>query len=111
MVNASINALLKASKIEPVGLNDDFEPLKVLLNQVKTIESQVEYNQLKQEIKKALAGLSTRERTAIVQRYYLGMSEKEMALSLSTPPGTVKWLLNTARESLRRLLGSERSAE
>jgi len=39
------------------------------------------------------------------------MSEKEMAAALDTPPGTVKWLLNTARARLRDLLGSERSDE
>jgi DNA-directed RNA polymerase specialized sigma24 family protein len=39
------------------------------------------------------------------------MNEKEMAESLSAAPGTVKWLLNAARERLRSLLHSERSAE
>jgi RNA polymerase sigma-70 factor (ECF subfamily) len=46
----------------------------------------------------------------IVQRYYLEMSEKEMAESLQAAPGTVKWLLNAARARLRGLLG-ERNAE
>jgi RNA polymerase sigma-70 factor, ECF subfamily len=47
----------------------------------------------------------------IVQRYYLEMSEKEMSQALDSPPGTVKWLLNSARARLRSLLGSERTAE
>lgn len=37
-------------------------------------------------------------------RYYLGLSEKEMAGLLETRPGTVKWLLNEARARLRGLL-------
>jgi DNA-directed RNA polymerase specialized sigma24 family protein len=44
----------------------------------------------------------------IVQRYFLDMSEKEMAAELDAAPGTIKWLLNAARERLRALL-AERS--
>ena len=47
----------------------------------------------------------------IVQRYYLEMSEAEMAQKLDVAPGTIKWLLHTARRRLRELLGSERSAQ
>jgi len=39
------------------------------------------------------------------------MNEKEMALELDAPPGTVKWLLNAARARLRELLGAERFVE
>jgi RNA polymerase sigma-70 factor (ECF subfamily) len=58
-----------------------------------------------------LTELPPRQRAVIVQRYYLEMSEKEMAEALDSPPGTVKWLLNAARARLRSLLGSERMAE
>jgi len=44
-----------------------------------------------------------------VQRYFLEMSEKEMAEAAGTSIGTVKWLLNAARTRLRALL--ERSEE
>jgi DNA-directed RNA polymerase specialized sigma24 family protein len=47
----------------------------------------------------------------VVQRYYLEMSEREMAQALKVAPGTVKWLLNAARARLRELLGSTRRAE
>jgi RNA polymerase sigma-70 factor (ECF subfamily) len=53
--------------------------------------------------------LTPRQRAAIVQRYFLEMSEKEMARELGSPTGTVKWLLNSARNKLRTLLGSERN--
>jgi RNA polymerase sigma-70 factor, ECF subfamily len=68
----------------------------------------VEYSQIKRDILDALGQLPPRQRAAIVQRYYLGMSEKEMALALDAAPGTVKWLLNSARTSLRALLNKER---
>jgi RNA polymerase sigma-70 factor (ECF subfamily) len=58
-----------------------------------------------------MQNLSSRQRAVIVQRYFLEMSEREMADELRTAPGTVKWLLNAARARLRNLLGSERSAQ
>lgn len=52
--------------------------------------------------------LSPRQRAVLVQRYYLEMSEREMAQHSETASGTIKWLLNAARERLRSLM-SERS--
>jgi RNA polymerase sigma-70 factor (ECF subfamily) len=52
----------------------------------------------------ALGGLSPEQRTAIVLRYYLNLSEAEMAVRLACPPGTVKSRLYTARQRLRQLL-------
>ncbi len=75
------------------------------------VENQVEYSQLKHEILAALSSLSPRQRAAIVGRYYLDMSEQEMARLLDAPRGTVKWLLNAARTRLRSLLVPERSME
>ena len=52
----------------------------------------------------ALAKLPPAQRAAIVQRYYLGMSEAEMAGSEDSPPGTIKWRLHAARKRLSNLL-------
>lgn len=52
----------------------------------------------------ALGKLTATQRTAIVMRYYLGMSESEMSCLLEHPPGTVKSRLNAARRRLRDLL-------
>jgi RNA polymerase sigma-70 factor (ECF subfamily) len=75
------------------------------------VEEQTEFNALKHEIFEALAALPPRQRAVIIQRYYLEMTEKEMAEALQAPPGTVKWLLNAARARLRSLLGRERMSE
>lgn len=48
--------------------------------------------------------LSPRQRAVIVWRYFLEMSEKEMAVEAGAATGTIKWLLNAARERLRSLL-------
>ena len=52
----------------------------------------------------ALEKLPPVQRAAIVQRYYLGMSEAEMAGSASSPPGTIKWRLHAAKQKLAKLL-------
>jgi len=109
VVNAALNAAQKADM--HLSLEGGSVQVEGLLSQAASVESEVEYIQLKQQIIVALAGLEPRQRVAVVQRYYLDMSEKEMAAALNTRPGTVKWILNTARAKLRDLLGSERSSE
>jgi RNA polymerase sigma-70 factor (ECF subfamily) len=71
---------------------------------------QVESNEVQNQIWDALQQLSPRQRAVVVQRYFLEMSEKEMAVESGTAAGTIKWLLNAARERLRALL-AERSDE
>jgi RNA polymerase sigma-70 factor (ECF subfamily) len=69
----------------------------------------VESLEFQDQIWEAMQRLSPRQRAVIVQRYFLEMSEKEMAEAAGTSIGTVKWLLNAARTRLRALL--ERSEE
>lgn len=52
----------------------------------------------------ALGKLTAGQRSAIVLRYYLDLSESEMSERLAVPPGTVKSRLHAARGRLRRLL-------
>jgi RNA polymerase sigma-70 factor, ECF subfamily len=110
IVNAALNCLEREKKQECFADQDTTE-LESLLEQAASVEEQLEFNTLKWKISEALAKLPPRQRAVIVQRYYLEMSEKEMSESLGSPPGTVKWLLNTARNRLRSLLDSERMAE
>lgn len=105
VVNAALNVAQKTNR--HLSLEGDLDQVERLLSQAASVESDVEYLQLKLQIIAALASLEPRQRAVVVQRYYLEMSEKEMAAALDAPPGTVKWLLNTARAKLRNLLGSE----
>ena len=109
VVNAALNAVRRDGK--SISLDADPALLEGLLAQAASVETQVEFTQRSREILQALSKLSPRQRAVIVQRYYLDMSEQEMAKALNAAPGTVKWLLNAARNRLRALLGSERSAE
>ncbi len=59
----------------------------------------------------ALEKLPPAQRAAIVERYYLGMTEAEMSRSGASPPGTIKWRLHAARKSLAKLLRPQVRAE
>ena len=64
----------------------------------------VEAAEIRQTVWAALGKLPPTQRAAIVLRYYLDLSEAEMAGELACPPGTVKWRLHAARKRLRTLL-------
>lgn len=104
VIHASLNAVRGDRRFTSL---DDENELEDLLDRAASVESQVEFAQLQQEVLDALSKLSPRQRAAIVQRYYLDMSEREMAVALDAMPGTVKWLLNAARGRLRQLLGQK----
>ena len=52
----------------------------------------------------ALEQLAPGQRAAVVLRYYLDLSDNEIAARLAVPPGTVRRRLHDARQRLRRLL-------
>ncbi len=106
VINSALNLCRGARK--SVSLGPDTEAMEKLIARAASVESQAEYAQLQAEIMNLLAELPARQRAAIVQRYYLDMSEKEMALALDAPRGTVKWLLSSARAGLRRMINKER---
>jgi RNA polymerase sigma-70 factor, ECF subfamily len=116
VVNAALKAAQKTAKQLPAGSDDDNSWLQnwpfeqEYPTGTRSVEGQIESAEFHEIIWEAMRELSPRQRAVIVQRYFLEMSEKEMAEELETAPGTVKWLLNAARERLRSLLGSERSA-
>lgn len=109
VVNAALDAAQRESKQEQVS--DQLEIIERLLQHAMTVEAQAEFNTVKHDIHRALEAISPRQRAAVVMRYYLGMSEKDMAEILNVRPGTVKWLLNAARERLRIILGRKWSTK
>ena len=107
VVNTAINMAEKQRKEIPLSAGNRPLDVEDLISKAASTENQVEYAQLKAQIMNALDQLPPRERAVIVERYYLGMSEIEMADTHEVAPGTVKWLLNTARNKLRSLIGTE----
>lgn len=58
----------------------------------------------REELWDALARLPAAQRAAIIARYYLGLSDSEVAAHADIPLGTVKWRLHSGRAHLKRIL-------
>jgi RNA polymerase sigma-70 factor, ECF subfamily len=82
--------------------------LQLLCEACVSPESQVEAGEITRQVWEAMGQLSPRQSEVIVQRYFLAMSENEMANIHQVAPGTIKWLLHAARKKLQGLLGKER---
>lgn len=110
VVNASVKMTQRSARQVPlsgtsqVGEDADESLLAELAARVESVEAQVESIEVQNQIWDAMQKLSPRQRAVIVQRYFLEMSEKEMAEEAGSAVGTIKWMLNAARERLRGLL-------
>ena len=65
------------------ALNESTTPINSLIEEISQIERS-------QEVKVALAQLSTQEREVLKMAYYEGLSQSEIATRLNAPLGTVK---------------------
>ena len=110
VVNASVKTMQRSARQVEMGEDADETLFAELISSVESVEKQVESIEIQNRIWEAMQKLSPRQRAVVVQRYYLEMSEKEMAAESGAAVGTIKWLLNAARERLRSLL-VERSEE
>lgn len=104
VVNASVKIMQGSARQVQVGDEADESLLAELAARVESVEAQVESIESQNKIWDAMQKLSPRQRAVIVQRYFLEMSEAEMAEESGTATGTIKWMLNAARERLRGLL-------
>ena len=109
VVNAALKLMQRSARQIQVGDEGAESLLAEFSAQVESVEAQVESIEIQDQIWDAMQKLSPRQRAVIVQRYFLDMGEKEMAEDADSAVGTVKWMLNAARERLRSLL--ERSVE
>lgn len=75
-----------------------------LKSRLPSPEEAVSRMELNEAVWDALTKLTPKQRAAVVMRYYLDMSEAEMAEQMEIAPGTVKWRLHSARERLRQML-------
>lgn len=110
VLNRALNLIQRARRESPLPDEDAGQVFSRLAARVESPQAQVEAAETEREVQLALEQLSPRQRLVIVQRYFLEMSEAEMANSSGTAPGTIKWLLSAARRRLRSVL-PERSDE
>lgn len=104
VANASLKVMQKSARHVQIGEESDETFFAELVEQGASIEDQIESIEVQNQLWDAMQRLSPRQRAVIVQRYYLGMSEAEMVQDTGSAAGTIKWLLNAARERLRYLL-------
>ena len=92
VVNASVKLMQKSTK--QVGLEDEPGESRFaeLISRVESLEERVESAEIQDQIWDAMQKLSPRQRAVVVQRYFLEMSEKEMATESGAAVGTIKWL-------------------
>ena len=79
------------------------EPVETISGGPNPLEAVIKY-QDKQVLWSALAKLPPEERSAVVMKYYHGLSYQEIAAVLNWPMGTVASKLARAREKLYRML-------
>jgi RNA polymerase sigma-70 factor (ECF subfamily) len=103
VVNDAVKAVSRSQRFIELD-NDDFSWEETLPDTELSPDDSVEAEEVRQTMWDALAKLPAQQRAAVVMRYYLGLSEAEMSQELTSPPGTIKWRLHTARERLRKLL-------
>ena len=106
VVNDAIKAASRRERtISHSGEGEDL--ISCLADPASGPEDLAEEEETRRRVWEVLAELPPAQRAAVVQRYYLGMSEKEMADEGASPPGTIKWRLHAAKKSLSKLLRSQ----
>jgi RNA polymerase sigma-70 factor (ECF subfamily) len=107
VINDALKTAIQQRRYISLDAEED-ETYEALINKLEATtdapEDLLQRSEIHQAIQEALYKLSPQQRAVIVQRYYLGLSEREMTAELNCAPGTVKWHLNAARRRLRMLL-------
>ena len=98
VVNACISRL--RSERSRTGKDDGDLGLETLPDLSPTPHDAAEHAQLADDVLAALADLPDRLRVPLVLRFYVGLSEKEIAVAIDRRPGTVKSRLYDARQRL-----------
>ncbi len=110
VVNDAIKAASRRERMIQFQQGEE-DPVSLLVDPQSGPYELAEETEERRRVWAALEKLPPAQRAVVVQRYYLGMSEAEMAESETSPPGTIKWRLHAARKRLSKLLGPELRAQ
>lgn len=103
VTNAALKVAVKAAREVPFpGDGDRMQATGSAQPGAREPEAQVEDGEQRRALWSAMGRLSPQDRAALVRRYYLELSEAEMAREMQVTVGTVKWRLNQARKRLRQ---------
>jgi RNA polymerase sigma-70 factor, ECF subfamily len=111
VVNEAVGAARRRERTASYEGGDAGAPVEWLADPAAGPQELAEEAEERRRVWAALEKLPPAQRAAVVQRYYLGMSEAEMAEGAGHPTGTIKSRLHAARRGLSRLLGVRVSAE
>lgn len=106
VINAALKANQKQMRLISLEEQDENERYVAewLVDQRPLPEQMAESSDLCQQVGRALARLTPRQRAVIVMKYYLEMSEAEITEQLHAPLPSIKMRLSDARKKLRSLL-------
>ncbi|MBN2145960.1 MAG: sigma-70 family RNA polymerase sigma factor [Anaerolineales bacterium] len=109
VVHAAIKAARKQKKLLSLdAAGDQAQSLEdVLIDRQPSPETLAEVRDRSRQVWQALSRLPAEQRAAVVLKYYLELSEKEMSRVLHCPLTTIKWRLYAARQRLRQLLPAD----
>lgn len=79
------------------------DPAEQAVDEANPLDAVIELED-KKALWSALGELSADDRSAVVMKYYHGLSYRDIAVALNWPMGTVASRLNRAREKLYRIL-------
>ncbi|MGH2549932.1 MAG: RNA polymerase sigma factor [Thermomicrobiales bacterium] len=99
VANEARNRLRSDARHPTIELNEAID--HPLTTDTESPEAVVESNERQAELMRALEQLSESDRTVVSMRYFLDLSEQEMAAALGIPPGTVKSRLSRALKRTR----------
>jgi RNA polymerase sigma-70 factor (ECF subfamily) len=114
IVNSAISDCRTRKRSMRLSDDDESHPLasiEKLIGEGESPEEEYISEETRAAVWQALEELSPQQRAAVVLKYYLELSENEITEELQRPKSTVKWLLFSARQKLRRLLEPDRSGE
>jgi RNA polymerase sigma-70 factor, ECF subfamily len=112
VIHAAIKTAQKQRRMEPLEEAPDPGPAAAwLIDPSLGPQEMVEAAEVHEAVWQAIAQLSPDQRAAVVLRYFLDKSEKEMIQELGRPLTTIKWWLHAGRLQLRRLLNPSHDIE
>jgi RNA polymerase sigma-70 factor (ECF subfamily) len=107
VVNNAVEAARRRERTTSYEKASVGTPMTWLVDPTAGPQEEAEEAEERQRVWTALEKLPPSQRAAVVQRYYLGMSEAEMSEGGGSPPGTIKSRLYAARRRLSKLLRSQ----
>lgn len=113
VIHASIKAAEKQKRLISLDAEEEEETQRLtkwLMDPNPSIEELTETEELRRDVWHAIGKLTASQRASIVLKYFLDMSEAEIAEEFKLPQSTIKWRLYAAREKLRKLLNPFRSS-